>query len=60
MTISQYALRSAAARNNFAINQRGKGYLQKTGFLCHSHKDRELALGLQQWLKEQGMDLYIE
>jgi hypothetical protein len=60
MTISQYALRSAAARNNFAINQRGKGYLQKTGFLCHSHKDRELALGLQQWLKEQGMDLYID
>lgn len=60
MTISQYDLRSAAARNTFAKNQRSKGYLQKTGFLCHSHKDRELALGLQQWLKEQGMDLYID
>lgn len=60
MTISQYALRSAATRNTFAKYQRSKGYLQKTGFLCHSHKDRELALGLQQWLKEQGMDLYID
>lgn len=59
MTISQYELRSAAARNTSA-NQRSKGYLQKSGFLCHSHKDRELALGLQQWLKEQGMDLYID
>lgn len=60
MTIAQYDLRSAAARNISAKNQRSKGYLQKTGFLCHSHKDRELALGLQQWLKEQGMDLYID
>nr|WP_087574452.1 toll/interleukin-1 receptor domain-containing protein [Sphingomonas sp. CDS-1] len=34
--------------------------MQKRGFLCHSHKDREMALGLQQWLKEQGMDLYID
>lgn len=60
MTISQYDLRSAAARNTSAKNQRSKGYLQKSGFLCHSHKDRELALGLQQLLKEQGMDLYID
>lgn len=60
MTISQYELRSAASRNISARNQRSKGYGQKTGFLCHSHKDRELALGLQQWLKEQGMDVYID
>lgn len=60
MTISQYDLRSAAARNISAKNQRSKSYLQKTGFLCHSHRDRELALGLQQWLKEQGIDLYID
>jgi hypothetical protein len=59
MTISQYDLRSAAPRN-FAKNQRSKSFFQKTGFLCHSHKDRELAIGLQQWLKEQGMDLYID
>lgn len=60
MTISQYDLRSAAARNISAKILRSKSYLQKTGFLCHSHRDRELALGLQQWLKEQGMDLYID
>lgn len=60
MTISQYELRSAATRNYTAKNQRSRGYGQKTGFLCHSHKDRDLALGLQQWLKEQGMDLYID
>jgi hypothetical protein len=59
MTISQSDLRNAAARN-FAKNQQTKSFLQKTGFLCHSHKDRELAMGLQQWLKEQGMDLYID
>jgi hypothetical protein len=60
MTISQYELRSAAARNVSAKYQQNRGYGQKTGFLCHSHKDRDLALGLQQWLKEQGMDLYID
>lgn len=60
MTISQYDLKSASVRNVFSVNQRSRGYLQKTGFLCHSHKDRDLAIGLQQWLKEQGMDLYID
>src|SRR3546814_912754 len=59
MAIGQYDLKRAAARN-YALNQRTKGYLQKTGFLCHSHKDREMALGLQQWLKEHGLDLYID
>jgi hypothetical protein len=60
MTISQYDLRSAAGRNISLKNQRSRGYGQKTGFLCHSHKDRDLAFGLQQWLKEQGLDLYID
>src|SRR3546814_5073815 len=59
MAIGQYDLKRAAARN-YALNQRTKGYWQKTGFLCHSHKDREMALGLQQWLKEHGLDLYID
>lgn len=59
MTIGQNDLRRAAARSN-ALNQRTKDYLQKKGFLSHSHKDRELALGLQQLLKEQGLDLYID
>lgn len=60
MTIFQYELRAAAARNTSLKNQRSRGFGQKTGFLCHSHKDRDLALGLQQWLKEQGMELYID
>lgn len=55
MMIEQYDLKRAAARN-YALSQRTKGFLQKTGFLCHSHKDREMALGLQQWLKEHGLD----
>lgn len=60
MTILQHDLRSAAARNVYLKNQQSRGHGQKTGFLCHSHKDRDLALGLQQWLKEQGMELYID
>lgn len=60
MTISQFELRNAAARNLSLKNQRTRAYGQKTGFLCHSHKDRDMALGLQQWLKEQGMELYID
>ncbi|WP_054479254.1 toll/interleukin-1 receptor domain-containing protein [Achromobacter sp. 2789STDY5608615] len=60
MTISQYDLRSAATRNFSLKYQQSRSYGQKTGFLCHSHKDRDLALGLQQWLKEQGMELYID
>ncbi|KLO61560.1 hypothetical protein AA671_01050 [Delftia tsuruhatensis] len=60
MPIYQNDLRNAAARNILLKNQRGRVYGQKRGFLCHSHKDRDLALGLQQWLKEQGMELYID
>ncbi|WP_237715923.1 toll/interleukin-1 receptor domain-containing protein [Rubrivivax gelatinosus] len=33
---------------------------QRTAFLCHSHLDKELAEGLQVWLAEQGVDLYID
>lgn len=33
---------------------------QTTAFLCHSHKDEELAQGLQVLLTEQGWDLYID
>lgn len=60
MAIGQTDLRSAATRNVIAKSQRAQAFGQKKGFLCHSHKDRDLALGLQQWLKEQGMDVYID
>ena len=59
MTIVQNDLRAAAGR---APLHKGlaASHGQKTAFLCHSHKDRVLAEGLQVWLREQGMDLYID
>lgn len=33
---------------------------QQTAFLCHSHKDHELAKGLQVLMKENGWNLYID
>jgi hypothetical protein len=57
MTIFQDDLRRAAAR-------RVKTYAavsgQKTAFLCHSHRDRVLAEGLQALLHESGLNLYID
>lgn len=32
----------------------------KTAFLCHSHNDRDLVLGVQLKLQEIGMQLYID
>lgn len=32
----------------------------KTAFLCHSHKDKDLAKGLQVIFKENGLKLYID
>jgi hypothetical protein len=49
-----------ASVRNYAFSGSSRKYGQKTGFLCHSHKDRSLALGLQQRLKEEGLDLYID
>lgn len=60
MAIEQHELRQAASRNT-SLQQRSVRHPgQRTGFLCHSHKDRDLALGLQQRLKEEGLDLYID
>lgn len=33
---------------------------KQTAFLCHSHKDNDLAEGLQVLLSENGWDLYID
>lgn len=33
---------------------------QRTAFLCHSHKDQTLALGLQELLWQAGVGLYID
>lgn len=59
MPIDQYELRQAASRN-FTFTKKSAAYGQRKGFLCHSHADRNLALGFQQKLKEEGLDLYID
>jgi hypothetical protein len=59
-------LRSAAASRtqNFSgrvnsINEARARHL-RTAFLCHSHKDRDLALGLKATIESQGGTLYID
>jgi hypothetical protein len=52
--------RLANARSTFAVPASVKRAGQMTAFLCHSHKDRGLAEGLQQLLKDGGIDLYID
>lgn len=56
MTITQAQLRAAA----IGAMRRGQSPAQATAFLCHSHLDRTLALGLQELLRQNGMDLYID
>lgn len=60
MAIEQQELRQAATRSTTLHKRAGLATGQRTAFLCHSHKDRDLALGLQQRLKEDGLDLYID
>lgn len=66
MAISQSTLRNKAAnypifeqREKIAANEQNFSNI-RTAFLCHSHKDRELAKGLKIILKEQGVALYID
>lgn len=59
MAISQADLRAAANRS-FGSPPQFKRYGQKSAFLCHSHHDHQLAMGLQVALREQGLDLYID
>lgn len=58
MYLEQYVLASAGRRSTTTI-QRSALAGQRTGFLCHSHHNRTLALGLQQRLKEDGLNLYV-
>ncbi|NWC46101.1 toll/interleukin-1 receptor domain-containing protein [Pseudomonas edaphica] len=51
--------------SNTYFNRSQSGYTSKrpgqpTAFLSHSHKDAALALGLQEMLKQQGWDIYID
>lgn len=64
MTIKTRNLRSAASRSGRVVIAKSLNEAlsknQQTAFLCHSHKDQELAKGLQVMLKENGWDLYID
>lgn len=46
------------ARANSVIEAKAMHF--RTAFLCHSHKDREAALGLKAIIEEHGGSLYID
>ncbi|WP_081963185.1 toll/interleukin-1 receptor domain-containing protein [Pseudomonas sp. ML96] len=57
--ISTDSLRNAAfGRSRF--NTQGKLAGQSTIFLCHSHKDQNLAFGFSQMLQNAGCKVYID
>ena len=58
MTIPQQQLRAAGSQSTIRRSAPSPG--QKTAFLCHSHHDQQLAIGLQELLRAHGMDLYID
>lgn len=64
MAIKTRDLRSASIRSGRVVVAKSlneaQAKNQQTAFLCHSHKDRELAKGLQVLMKENGWDLYID
>jgi hypothetical protein len=61
--MKQEALRQAASRSSRGIVEsfsEAKSLGFQTAFLCHSHKDQNLALGLRNLLFSQGWRLYID
>lgn len=64
MAIKAKDLRSASSRSGRVVVAKSlneaRSKKQITGFLCHSHKDQDLAKGLQVMLKENGWDIYID
>ena len=64
MAISQSTLRTYAARAGFqksaSLVNEAKRSGRQTAFLSHSHKDADLAKGLQGFLQAQGWDIYID
>ncbi len=57
--ILKYSIQKTTSAVSEAVRV-AKASSQQTAFLCHSHKDNKLALGLQGWLKSQGWDVYID
>lgn len=64
MTIKTRDLKSASSRSGRVVVTKSLNEAlaknQQTAFLCHSHKDLELAKGLQVLMNENGWDLYID
>lgn len=58
-SIRTYASRAGSQRSNFVVNQALREGKQ-TAFLSHSHRDAELAKGLQGFLQSQGWLVYID
>lgn len=61
MSIKQRDLRSAATQVSVAKSLReARAAKQQTAFLSHSHVDVALVRGLQNFLNDQGWNLYID
>jgi hypothetical protein len=64
MPISLDSLRSAAGRSHRVKIAKSlleaRASRQTTAFLCHSHRDEDLAKGLQVLLRENGCEIYID
>ena len=63
MLIKQATLRSARSRERVVESYSAKAAFtagRETAFLSHSHHDRQLAEGLQTYLKEKGWNVYID
>lgn len=59
MPINQSDLLNAGQRRSMQ-GRFSKRFGQPSAFLSHSHKDAQLALGLQELLNNQGWDVYID
>lgn len=53
-------LNTYSALTNSITEAKARQHAVKTAFLCHSHKDRDLALGLKVTIESQGGTLYID
>ena len=60
MAASQSELLQKSHRYEALVKENFSRTYIKTAFLCHSHKDDELAKGLQVALKDEGIQLYID
>lgn len=64
MAISLYELTNAASRSYRTVISKSLSEArikkQQTAFLCHSHLDQELAIGLQVLMAEDGWNIYID